>query len=168
MGTSRWFSVLKFLLLISLNSVQCGSYCYYSYYLGTKYKYCFYYYYYYYYNSSYSSAGTVVGAIIGGIVGFIFLLSIVVIVCVKVCKKTNHGNVIVRPMEPTVSYINSTQNTYGGYMAYQPAPYPVFPPPYQGPPGSTLTSQSVPSYGDPPPYNEQHTSATTEQLQRTS
>ncbi|XP_061186457.1 uncharacterized protein LOC133194528 isoform X3 [Saccostrea echinata] len=153
----RLLSILTFLFLMFLNPVQCarGSYCYYYYSVnGYKFYYCVY----YYYNkssTSSSSTGTITGAVIGGIVGFVILVAIVVIVCVKVCKKSKHGNVIVRTMQPTVPYISSTQNTYDGYTAYQPATNPVFPPPYQGPPGSTLNASSVPSYGDPPSYNGQ-------------
>ncbi|XP_061186455.1 uncharacterized protein LOC133194528 isoform X1 [Saccostrea echinata] len=106
----RLLSILTFLFLMFLNPVQCarGSYCYYYYSVnGYKFYYCVY----YYYNkssTSSSSTGTITGAVIGGIVGFVILVAIVVIVCVKVCKKSKHGNVIVRTMQPTVPYISSS------------------------------------------------------------
>ncbi|XP_061186451.1 uncharacterized protein LOC133194526 isoform X2 [Saccostrea echinata] len=128
--TVFWWFVLSNLF----NPIHCAGYCYYYYnYVYGSYtlNYCYYYYFYYYY--SYSSIGTIVGAVIGGIVGFVILVTIVVIVCVKACKTTNHGRVIVHPSQPTVSYVHSTQNSYGGPSGYHPAPNPILPPPYQGP-----------------------------------
>ncbi|XP_048742807.2 cysteine and tyrosine-rich protein 1-like [Ostrea edulis] len=143
MNNIRWFSVMKILLLINLIPVKCASYCYYRYsYLGYVRHYCYYYYYYYSYNySGDDTAGIIAGIAVGSVVGFIIFVSIVTIVCVKVCKKTNHGQVVVRPAQPTISYINTTQHAHGEYVGYQQSPNPTYPPPYQGNPQvSTLTT----------------------------